>query len=281
MRNEFITAADVRRIQKDIEAETIRLDDRDGQSVLNWVENLRSRGELLGFKSSSDAPPPGSGLATDAFALCIQTAYQHECWTKFGNNFAGIDATHNTTHYEGMGLYTVITRDKWGHGMPVAWMISSNAKEATVDYFLEQLRKANPKVSPKVFMSDKDYAQLNAIERRYPKSRRLLCWWHVLHAWQQHFVTTHHPELWELMKGWIRITDQAEFDSCWTKIQALAPESVIDYLETYWLKEPQLWSALYRKDRGIFYLGDTNMLVEVYVNYSCLSTDRELTLDRF
>lgn len=145
-------------------------------------------------------------------------------------------------------------------------MLSSNGTEATVDFFLAKLRKANPNVKPKIFMSDKDHAQMNSIKRRYPESRLLLCWWHVLHAWQQHFVTTHYPELWELMKGWIRITDQAEFDSCWVKIQALAPESVIEYLKTYWLNEPELWSAIHRVKRGVLELGDTNMLVEAYVH---------------
>ena len=29
----------------------------------------------------------------------------------------GIDATHNTTQYEGVSLFTVIVRDAWGHGM--------------------------------------------------------------------------------------------------------------------------------------------------------------------
>lgn len=102
--------------QKDIEAETIRLDSQDGQSTKEWVHNLEKRGELLGFKGSSDVPPAGSALAPDTFALCVQTKYQRECWNKWGGKFAGLDATHNTTHYQGMSLFTVIVRDKWGHG---------------------------------------------------------------------------------------------------------------------------------------------------------------------
>ncbi|KAJ7673456.1 hypothetical protein B0H17DRAFT_947186 [Mycena rosella] len=118
-RNEFITAADIRQIEKDIEAETICLDAQDGQSTVEWVDNLRKHGELLGFKGSSDAPPSSSSLATDTFALCVQTKYQRECWTKWGGKFAGLDATHNTTHYQGMSLFTVMVRDEWGHGMTI------------------------------------------------------------------------------------------------------------------------------------------------------------------
>ncbi|KAJ7091313.1 hypothetical protein C8R43DRAFT_835691, partial [Mycena crocata] len=105
-RNEFVTAADVRQIEVRQYAsenfvithtETIRLDAQDGQSTKEWVENLRKRGELLGFKASADVAPTGSSLASDTFALCLQTKYQRECWTKWGGKFAGLDATHNTT----------------------------------------------------------------------------------------------------------------------------------------------------------------------------------------
>ncbi|KAJ7926587.1 hypothetical protein B0H13DRAFT_2313305 [Mycena leptocephala] len=76
--NEFITAADIRQIEKDIEAETILLNSQAGQSTKEWVENLRKRGELLGFKGSNDTVPAGSSLAPDTFAFCVQTKYQRE-----------------------------------------------------------------------------------------------------------------------------------------------------------------------------------------------------------
>jgi hypothetical protein len=146
--------------------------------------------------------------------------------------------------------------------MPAGWMISSNAKEVTIDHFLATILTQNPGISPSLFMSDYDNGQLNAIKHRFPKSRRLLCWWHVLHAWQQHFSTHHYPLLWERLKQWIRITDHDEFNKYWIEIQNIAPPSVFDYLITYCMKVFELWSAVFRKDRYIFELGDTNMLVE-------------------
>ncbi|KAJ7104928.1 hypothetical protein C8R44DRAFT_528056, partial [Mycena epipterygia] len=46
----------------------------------------------------------------------------------------------------------------------------------------------------------------------------------------------------------------------------LAPDSVIRYLEKNYLDDQtiRLWSAVYRKDRSIFELCDTNMLVEAW-----------------
>jgi hypothetical protein len=65
---------------------------------------------------SSDPSPPGSSLVLEIFLLIIQTDYQRELFRKLGDKFVGIDATHNTTHYEKMSLYTLIVRDRWGHG---------------------------------------------------------------------------------------------------------------------------------------------------------------------
>ena len=99
-----------------IEAENIRLDKNDGESVLHWVEKLRESGEIIAFKSSTGAVPDRSALAKDAFVLVIQTEYQKEVYQKWGNEFIGVDATHNTTHYDKMSLFTIMVRDQWGHG---------------------------------------------------------------------------------------------------------------------------------------------------------------------
>jgi hypothetical protein len=147
-------------------------------------------------------------------------------------------------------------------GVPIAWMLSSNAQQETVAYFLERVRDASPDVVPKRIMSDKNHGQLNAVKAVYPNSQLLLCWWHVLHAWRSHFVTAHHPELWELLKGWVRITGVEEFDQKWEAIQRLAPQSVTEYLRKEWIPDRDLWSAVARKDRSVWELGDTNMLVE-------------------
>lgn len=219
------------------------------------------------FKSSSDPPPLDSSVESNTFMLAFQTPYQQKCFHAWGKDFAGLDATHNTTYYENMLLFTVIVRDRHGHGMLITWLISSNGKGTTINYFLQQLRARNPGVVPGKFMSDNDSAQLGKIRFRYPESHLLLCWWHVLHAWQQHFVITHFTELWEKLKTWICITDTDLFWARWEEIKALAPDSIIQYLEEYYMGEATLkmWSAVYRKDRNVFELGDTNMLVDAYV----------------
>jgi len=123
-RNEFATRADVRHIQKAIEEETIRLASQDGASVLQWAEKLCEEGHFVTLKSFSDPPPPDSNLNSESFVLIIQTKYQRECWQKHGHAFAGLDATHNTTHYENMSLFTLLVRDEWGHGLYILFFLS-------------------------------------------------------------------------------------------------------------------------------------------------------------
>src|ERR1700730_7661632 len=147
-------------------------------------------------------------------------------------------------------------------GMLNAWMITSNVQQETLTFFPQTVRARNGNVKLKWIMSDKDHAQMNSIRLIYPESQLLLCWWHVLHTWQQYFVTSHHPELWSLLKAWVRITNQETFDRQWECIKALAPASVTQYLETEWWAEQDLWSAVIWKDCSVLELSDTNMLVE-------------------
>lgn len=116
-RNDFITLADIRRIEKAIEAETVRLERDDGKSVFLWAERLRAMDSLLGFKSCVCVAPLESGLAKDAFVLAFQTPSQRDHFHLYGNKgIVFIDGTHNTTMYKNMTLITIIVRDHWGHG---------------------------------------------------------------------------------------------------------------------------------------------------------------------
>ncbi|EJC99416.1 uncharacterized protein FOMMEDRAFT_40357, partial [Fomitiporia mediterranea MF3/22] len=44
----------------------------------------------------------------------------------------------------------------------------------------------------------------------------------------------------------------------------ISPPSVIEYLQKYWMNDTKLWSAVYRQERSIAKLSDTNMLLEAY-----------------
>ena len=152
-------------------------------------------------------------------------------------------------------------------GVPVAWMLSSNGTQAMIKFFIKFVKDQSPDISPSIFMTDRDQAQVNAIRETYPSSRVLYCWWHVLRAIRTHFVITEFKELWLLIQKWVRTTDQYEFESWWEDIQNdnSVPKSVAQYLAREWMPVKEMWSAVYRQNRSIFEEGDTNMLLEAYV----------------
>ncbi|KAH9163337.1 hypothetical protein EDB89DRAFT_2078918 [Lactarius sanguifluus] len=111
---------DINRYHRIVEDVEIRLDDNDAILLHLWVLQLQEGGAGCILKDWKDPPPPESGLSPDSFVPCIQTKFQLDCFCALGNDFVSIDATHNTTQYAGLQLFTLLVRDLWGHGIPVA-----------------------------------------------------------------------------------------------------------------------------------------------------------------
>lgn len=122
-RNDFIILANVRHIEKAIEAETVQLNCDNRKSVFLWADRLHASDSLLGFKSQVCSVPLGSNLANDAFVLMIQTPSQQELFHRYGNNgIIFIDSMHNTTMYQNMILMNILVRDYWGHGTSASYL---------------------------------------------------------------------------------------------------------------------------------------------------------------
>ena len=146
-------------------------------------------------------------------------------------------------------------------------MLTSHGTKDNIAFFVKWVRDASPEVQPTVIMTDCDQAQINALEIVYPQSRIFLCHWHVLHAIRSHFVITEFESLWQKIKDLIKTDDQATFDRLWCEISTdpSVPSSVVQYLNNVWMKRPNMWSKVFRKNLSIFEEGDTNMLIEAYV----------------
>ena len=111
-----ITIRDINRFCQIVENEEIHLDDNDAISVRLWVAKLQQGGTAAFLKDRQDPSPQGSNIDNDTFLLCVQTEFQRVRFQARGSDFLSIDATHNTTQYTGVQLYTLIVRDLWGHG---------------------------------------------------------------------------------------------------------------------------------------------------------------------
>ena len=115
-RDQLIALEEVNHIARVLENDEIRLHPDDAVSTRLLMEQLSSKGTLTFYKDKQDHAPIDSRLPDDAFVLCIQTSFQLDTFQHLSNGFIGIDATHNTTQYQDLLLFTIIARDQWGHG---------------------------------------------------------------------------------------------------------------------------------------------------------------------
>jgi hypothetical protein len=92
----------------------------------------------------------------------FQTGWQRRMFRKYGCQILCIDATHNTSMYENLQLTTLVVRDNYAHGIPVAWMLASNGCQETILYFLKLNSTRSPQVDQNYIMTDFDWAQINA-----------------------------------------------------------------------------------------------------------------------
>src|SRR6267142_62373 len=100
-----------------VEQETIRLHPEDAISIRLWMDRLKKENMNVFYKDKL-TPPPASRLQGDTFILFVQTPFLIDAFRCLGDGvFIGIDATHNVPHFWDLLLFTIIARDRWGHGL--------------------------------------------------------------------------------------------------------------------------------------------------------------------
>jgi hypothetical protein len=99
-----------------IEEEKICLHNKDGVLMRLWMDRLKAENICVFLKDKITPSPPGSNLDKNTFVMCLQTPFQMDAFQCLGNGFIGIDATHNIMQYQKFLLFTIVARDRWGHG---------------------------------------------------------------------------------------------------------------------------------------------------------------------
>ena len=112
----LIALKEVNQIAQVLDNHKIRLHPDDAIATRLVMDELSAQGHLIFYKDKQDRTPIHSRLPEDAFVLCLQTNFQLDSYRRLGGGFIGIDATHNITQYQDLLLFTIITRDHWGHG---------------------------------------------------------------------------------------------------------------------------------------------------------------------
>ncbi len=130
-------------------------------------------------------------LEKDDLVLVFQTDHQREMLIKWGSNVLCVDSTHNTNKYK-FPLYSLVVRDGFGKGYPVAHMITNRPESyGIVKLFYEKVRSGlgdqADELNPRFLMSDDKGYFVTAFKEVFPYSDPLwlICIWHVKQAWKR------------------------------------------------------------------------------------------------
>ena len=188
----LITRKDIRNIERPFGLQGNRRHDDDATSVALWVEEMKQAGmqsPVLLYKAQGEQMD-GSNLHNRDFVLCIQTAQQANLLQKFGNGkVVCMDATHRTNSCD-FSLITLIVVDEFAEGYPVAWCLSNQTDLTLLLKMFKAIRKKVGIIVLDWIMTDdadQFYSAWVSVFGMGPK--KLLCTWHVDHAWRGHLNT--------------------------------------------------------------------------------------------
>ena len=96
-------------------------------------------------------------------------------------------------------------------------MLSSSGDTETLTFFVNWVKEASP-VRPSIIMTDRDTAQIAALQTVHPQSKVYLCIWHVLKAMRSHLAIKEFLALWKKVIAWVKADSLAEFLNHWDDI---------------------------------------------------------------
>ena len=227
----MITRKDISNIERLFGLRETEKHPDDAISTALWVEELHHRGDtnpVLLFKEQGKLLDGYDHLKKDNFMMILQTPLQANLMKKFAKKVVCIDSTHKTTGYDFL-LITMLVVDEYGEGLPVAWCLSTREDEAIVTTFFQHIKQKVGLMSPSWIMTDDAEQFYNAwitTFNTYPQ--KLLCTWHVDHAWQNNLTKIKDKSLRCQAYHTLRILLE---EPCFEKFNELL-EQAVDQLET-------------------------------------------------
>ena len=141
----------------------------------------------VGDSNQDTSDDEQSNFKSDDFLLVLQSPDQDIMMQENPRTLC-VDATHGLTGY-GYFLLSIMVIDKHGHGLPVAWAITSRENQTTWKLFAKSLRTGSQSAKPEVMMSDDDNSSWNGLIVVWPSLKhKLLCHWHIKKNVKNHCV---------------------------------------------------------------------------------------------
>ena len=269
-REHLVTRQDIRNIKRQYNIGGISRHKDDPISVNAWVKEMTSLpyNPVLLYKPQG-TPDPDGHLADTGFILAIQTEFQRDTLSKFGNNAVCMDSTHGTNAYD-FNLITAIVIDEYGEGIPVLWAISNRQDTDTITAVLKAVETRSGCVTPKWFMSDDAQQFFNAWEAVFGAEgcKKVLCAWHVDRSWRRALNNlvlnvTNRLEICYHLRVLLQERNEADFRVTLQQFLAFVEETELNfaaYFKTNYCTRLTQWAPCYRHRTAV----NTNMFLETF-----------------
>ena len=108
-----------------------------------------------------------------------------------------VDTTFNTNK-NGYKLFSMMIHDSFGKGQHVQHSLMERETKSCFRNAFDHFKKYNDYSKIKVFITDKDFTEIECLEQNFPSARVLLCQFHVLKWLKQHI---HHERFGNLSQS--------------------------------------------------------------------------------
>ena len=266
LQRDYLTSKqDIHNIMHQYNIDLVQRHSEDAKSVHCWVADLADKDYdcILCYKPQGELK---YGLPTNDFILGIQTQFQRDTMAKYAKNLVRLDSTHSTTGYDFL-LVTVLVKDEFGEGVPVAWLISNREDVCSLDPFFAALKERIGDIAVFDFMSDDAEAFYNAWTRNFTQPKRqLICAWHVDKNLRKNVLRTvknteDQVNVYQCVKVLQMEIDETAFRSRLQEFCSLAEEQYPEFYEYFkveFLNRQKKWAYCYRKSMA----ANTNMALE-------------------
>ena len=153
-RKHLISRQDIHNIKRQYNIDGIERHSNDYTSVQAWVKECKTLdyNPIVVFKQQGNEDDTND-LRQNDFFLVIQTEFQRDMMTNFGDNIICVDATYRTNIYD-FNLITVMVLDEYGEGIHVVWAVCNREDICALVQIFKHLKKRTGLLQPEVFMSD-------------------------------------------------------------------------------------------------------------------------------
>ncbi|KAJ1103517.1 hypothetical protein NDU88_000940 [Pleurodeles waltl] len=202
---------------------------------------------------------PVSTLDNQALRIVVHTENQKKQFERYGNGTVFMASTYSGKAPDGFAIYALIVSDNFENGVPVCTFITSEDTEDSISACLHELKMASPSTLPSAFMIDKEVKYIGAIQKIYPTSRILICWFHVLQEINQWLCKKESgisgPDSYDERKKVLDFvavlkncaTEEAFFRVVSESSQVIGSNIVRHYLEENWFKCASMWANFGRQ----------------------------------